>query len=456
MTILMLLAFAAFLLIIIAKPKWGSFLIWPILFCYPHGWWASRGFLPLGAGADDVFCIFLFIVVLLRRNLMEGVPFRFGYAFWTITSFVMIALVATFFGSRQAPSYERILYVRDMLKLVIYWCLFYAIIHCIDDEYDLRRQLFMFSGAAVAGAVLVIATYYMPYRLEAFLAPVTVEKGMADVGARASGAFMNPNSAAGTLACAVALMIASMKLSRHQWTKIISYGSIFVLFAAIMMTRSRSGFFALGIVLVLMAVAGRYKKVGWSLIIVGVVVGFFFVGARELFRERLGQIYDPMVGAWAQNVEGRFSTWSSYFETASARDYLVGQGSRRGIVKNATESHSAYVSLITVYGIGGLVWGVVILFLFLRKYTLLKEFPDPFIHVMASGCLWALMIWGLYAMTADALSSYYPRYVLFFTVVLLGRTYAIAQHKVAAYYAAEAMDESVYEAGRPIADVVSS
>ncbi|HDS84755.1 MAG TPA: hypothetical protein ENN97_06130, partial [Phycisphaerales bacterium] len=188
MTILMLLAFAAFLLIIIAKPKWGSFLIWPILFCYPHGWWASRGFLPLGAGADDVFCIFLFLVVLFRRNLMEGVPFRFGYAFWTITSFVMIALVATFFGSRQAASYERILYIRDMLKLAIYWCLFYAIIHCIDDEYDLRRQLFMFSFAALLGASVVIIHSLFPHQLDWFLAPV-VTRRMAEGSTRASGAF---------------------------------------------------------------------------------------------------------------------------------------------------------------------------------------------------------------------------------------------------------------------------
>lgn len=456
MTVLMLFAFVAFLVIIFVKPKWGSFLIWPILFCYPHGWWASHGFLPLGAGADDVFFVFLFLVVLVRRNLMEGVPFRFGYAFWTITSFVLIALVATYFGSREAAAFERILYLRDMLKLVGYWCLFYAVIHCIDDEYDLRRQLFMFSGAAVAGALLVIAHYYMPYRLDVFLAPVTVEKGMADIGARASGAFMNPNAAAGTLACAVVLIIVSMKLSRYSFTKVVSYGAIFVVLAAILMTRSRSGFVALGTVLLLMALMSRYRKIGWSLIITCAVVGFFFVGARELLRERLGQIYDPTVRAWSQNVEGRLETWKSYFETASAKDYMVGQGYRAGIVKNGMESHNAYVSMITVYGVAGLVWGILAFILFIRKYYILRDYPDSTLSMMASGCLWALMIWGLYAMTSDALSSYYPRYLLFFTVVLLDRAYSAARQKAAAYYVGGLMDESHYNTGWTAGDVVSA
>lgn len=450
MTGLMLFGFTAFLLLILTKPKWGSFLIWPILFTYPHGWWAAHDFLPLGAGADDVFFVILFLAVLIRRNLMGGVPFHFGYAFWTITGFLLVALVATFFGFRESDSYDRLPYIRDMLKLVSYWCLFYAVVHCIDNEYDLRRQLFMFSLATLLGSLVVIVHGLFPHRLGWYLAPVTVE-AIEEGSSRASGAFMNPNAASGTLACAVPLMIAAMKLTRHKIAKLIILGAVFVALAAILMTQSRSGFFALAIVLVSMAVVGRYKRIGWTVIITAFLAASIFTGAKELFQERLSRIYSPETGAWEANVEGRFRTWGEYFETASAQNYLFGQGRRRGIEKNGMESHSAYVSMITVYGIGGVVWGIIAFLLFMKKYYVLAHFPDAFIKVMASVCLWALMAWSIYALTSDALSSYYPRYVLFFTVVLLDRAYAAAEQKSAEIFSWDYMNtDEMMETGNSL------
>jgi hypothetical protein len=41
--------------------------------------------------------------------------------------------------------------------------------------------------------------------------------------------------------------------------------------------------------------------------------------------------------------------------------------------------------------------------------------------------VWALIAWGIYALSADAISSQYPRYLLFYVVVLLDRASAIAR-----------------------------
>ena len=41
--------------------------------------------------------------------------------------------------------------------------------------------------------------------------------------------------------------------------------------------------------------------------------------------------------------------------------------------------------------------------------------------------LWALCAWAIYAATSDALSSQYPRYLLFYAVVLVDRASAIAK-----------------------------
>ena len=47
--------------------------------------------------------------------------------------------------------------------------------------------------------------------------------------------------------------------------------------------------------------------------------------------------------------------------------------------------------------------------------------------IVRCGCVWALVAWGIYAMSADAISSQYPRYLLFYVVVLLDRASAIAR-----------------------------
>lgn len=424
---LMIIGVPVILGIIFFKPKWGSFLIWPILFTYPHAWWFYHQYLPLNIGFDDLLCIFLFLVVLIRRNLLGGVRVRFGYAFWTISAFVVVAVIAIFAGSRDAPSFERVLYIKDILKLGVYWCLFYAILHCIDDERDLKIQLTMFSIAAVLGATIVILQYFFPYQMEIFAAPITLG-GRPPIGfeGRAAGAFRNPNVAASVLGCSLMLIITAMRLQKTISSKIFTYAFIFVLLTGIIATRSRAGLMAFVGAIILMAFFGQGKKFAWLMIIAAIFVGITFLDISRDYLERLRVAYDPSTGVVGKNVAGRFRTWRGYFETATAKDYLLGQGFRQGIAKNGMESHNVYVSLITVYGIGGVIWAVFALVIFFRKALSLRHFPDSFISTISAGCIWALLVWGIYAMAADALNAGYTRYLLFYLVVLLDRAYSIA------------------------------
>ncbi len=77
--------------------------------------------------------------------------------------------------------------------------------------------------------------------------------------------------------------------------------------------------------------------------------------------------------------------------------------------------------MITVYGVGGVIWAFAALMGFLRKACKRDPWADPLIAIVKGGCLWALVTWVAYAFTADALSSQYPRYLLFYLVVLLDR-----------------------------------
>lgn len=433
------------LCIIFVKPKWGTFLIWPILFTYPHGWWYYHGFLPLNIGLDDLFCIFLFLVVLIRRNLLGGVRLRFSYAFWIILAFTFIAVIANIAGSRDAPRFERILYVKDIMKLGVYFALFYAILHCIDDIRDLKIQLAMFSLAAVAGAVIVILHYFFPGRMQAWANPADIQRMGIVYEGRATGAFLNANAAACVLACSLMLVITSIRLQKTAISKIITYTFIFVLLTGVLVTKSRAGLMALTGTLVLMAFVGRGKKFAWLVIIAAIVVGGFFPIIRQLYEERVAGIYDPTTETWGANVAGRFKTWSSYLETATAKEYLLGQGFRQGMVRNGSESHSAYISLIVVYGIGGTLWGFLALVLFLKRVNMLRHSPDPLIGVVASGCMWALIAWGIYAVAADAVSNHYGRYLLFYLIVLIDRAvYAFRQEQVQQLESEESFSEAWY------------
>ena len=73
--VIILLTFVA-LCVIVAKPKVGTYVIWFVLFLYPHTFWFKLG-LPWNIGADDIFFIVLFLVVVTRRNILGGISIRF-------------------------------------------------------------------------------------------------------------------------------------------------------------------------------------------------------------------------------------------------------------------------------------------------------------------------------------------------------------------------------------------
>lgn len=416
------------LLIIFIKPKWGTFLIWLILFTYPHGWWYYKAFLPFNIGADDLFCVSLFFVVLIRRNILEGVPFRFGYAFWTITSFSIITIIANVAGTLGSGFADRTLLIKDILKLLVYWGLFYAILHCIDDVRDLKIQFTMFSIAAVVGGVIVILHYFYPGQMIHWTNPLALQKLGVVYEARAHGAFLNSNGAGCVLACCLAILATTVRLQKRAISKMVLYGFIGILLIGVLVTKSRSGLMALGGTFMIMAFVGKNKKIAWMVVIAGIVVAIAIPGVRVAFQRRLSDIYITGSG-WGSHILGRFDVWKHYFETATTSIYFFGQGHRQGIILNRTESHSFYVSMITVYGIGGFIWAIITFPIFFKKMLLSRKAIDPLVGMVGAGCMWGLIAWLIYGTSSDAISSQYPRYLLFYFIVLIDRVGFLVQQE---------------------------
>lgn len=422
MTALFLISVPFVLLLILFKPKWGTFLIWPILFTYPHNFWYSHGFLPLNIGVDDLFCLFLFVVVVLRRNLMEGVPIRFGFAFWAVSLFAAVSILAHASGFFEVSGAYRTVVIKDTLKNLVFFALFYAVLHCIDDHRDLRIQFGMFSLAALIGALLVVLQHFFPHRMEIFAIPRVSEFGGLTEESRAAGAFMNPNAAACILTCSLLLVITSIRLFQGVLMKILFYGFTFFLLAAILLTQSRAGLLALFGALVLMGLFGKNKRYTWLLLGMILVVGVLFTEVRQSAGERFQEAYNPATGEVGVNVAGRFEIWKTYLETSTFKDYLLGQGPFAASVQTGmAESHSLYVSILTVYGLPGLIWAGCVLILFVRRSHWVRKSWDQFLGVVGDGCLWAFAAWAIYGVASDALSSNYTRYMLFFLIVLVDR-----------------------------------
>ena len=411
-------------LVVLIFPKFASVTIWPVLFLYPHNWWYQQQFLPMNIGADDLFCLLLFLGVVLRRNVIGGVEIRMGFAFWVITAFTVISVVANFAGHLEVGGGNAPDAIKSALKPAVYWALFYAILHCIDNTRDLKVQLLMFSASAALGATLVIVQNYIPDMLTAFARPRAIS-GLAGFTqeSRGAGAFLNPNAAACVLGCSVLLSMTAVRLQRRIFVKVFIYALIVILLVGILYTRSRSGLIALVIPATLMALLSRSRVLALLVIFGAIGVAGIFAEASGLFGERLTEAYT--FGSPGQNVMGRLATWKWYLTESSPSNYLVGQGAAAGVAKFGMESHNAYISLLTVYGIGGVLWAGVALVGFVRRAKSSLRSADPVVHAVASGCMWTLLFWGLYACTADAISSPYSRYLLFYLIVLVDRTHAL-------------------------------
>ena len=422
--------------IILIKPKWGTFIIWLVLFTYPHGFWYYRQYLPLNIGFDDVFCIFLFLMIVIRRNIMGGVRIRFGYAFWVLTAFSIVVAIAILNGARDFPEVYRERWIKELLKLGIFWGLFYAILHCIDDERDLKKQFFMFSLAAGAGAFIVILQYTSPYLAIPWTSPEVIEAhGALQYQGRAGGAFLHPNAAACVLVCSAILVTTSIRLQKVIISKIIVYSLVFVLLLGVLVTKSRAGLMALAGSFGLMAFIGKSKRIAWVIIVAGIIVAMRFGNIREAFQERIVQAYDPETGALGENIVYRFEIWKDFFRSATFSIYIFGQGAARAAARNQFTSHSAYVSLVTVYGVGGIIWAITSIVVFFKKARDLMQTVNPMLSMISAGCVWALIALGIYGLSADAISSSFPRYLLFYLVVLVDRaSYFARQEELSLVY----------------------
>ena len=153
------------LLVLLAQPKLGFVLIWPILFVYPHLYLERLELLPWNIGVDDLFILGFCLIVIVRCNLIGGVPVRAGFSFLGAFLFFVLWGVANFSGWSLMPELPAEAVVKPTLKCGIHVCFTYALLHTIDTGDDVRRVALVYSAALALAAVTVIRHANFPNQM---------------------------------------------------------------------------------------------------------------------------------------------------------------------------------------------------------------------------------------------------------------------------------------------------
>ena len=409
------------LLAILVKPKLGVVLLWPALFMYPHYYMWQRQLLPLNIGIDDLFICTLFIIVLVRRNLMEGVRPRLGYAFWSTFIFFIIVLIGNINGYLlvRAESAE---FAKKMLKGALSVLLAYSLLNCIDDLDDLKRVVFSFCFFAGVGAVIMIMQQLSPGPFSIFASPHYVERLQAGINPAPAGAFMNRNNAALILGVASLIIVNTHRLGSQYFRKNLRFVLLGIMVIAVLFTRSRSGFLCLVIPLTMMSFLSGNKGYAMLLLIAGLTIFMVLPAFRTALFERFGTggTAEENIGFWAP-ILGRYKAVFEVWGNVTLRRLIFGQSGIADLILGWPIAHSAYLGIPLIYGIGGAIWAMTFFTIMYRKAKTMKRHYDITIASLGSGVSWCLLVFAAVGVAGLVLGNLYIRYTLFLLAVVVQR-----------------------------------
>lgn len=420
------------LAMVLWNPKWGPIFLWPMLFMYPHYYMWQRQLLPLNIGIDDLFICVLFLVTVLRRNIMGGIRPQFGYAVWATLLFFIISVTSNVNGYFVAGRVDLAIFAKAALKGIITFFLAYSLVNTIDDEEDLKRVVFSFCFFAGTGAVLVILQNYFPGPMQIFTSAVEAERAwLYGMRARPSGAFMNANNAAVVMGSAGLIIVSTLRLKSRYFGKSIRFVCLGIMVLAILMTRSRSGFLCLLIPLILMSVMSKTRRYAWLFLVLGIAAIMAFPGVREALFERFTGT--GRMAGFSAPIRMRLERGVELWQTVTFRRLIFGQSMHADILLGNMPPHNAYLGIPLGFGIFGAIWAITVVTIMLRKARFTKKYADLSLAPYGSAIEWCLFAFALYCVVGGILITNYARYTLFLLAVIVQKCADITWQSSIAY-----------------------
>ncbi len=415
------------LIAVVANPKLGAVLVWPIIYLYPHLYMSRLDLIPWNIGVDDAFICCFFVAVVIRRNLFAGVGIRLGVSVLGAFAYFVIWGVSNLSGWAMMPELLPNEVVKPILKGFIFFLFTYAMANCIDDERDLKRVAWAFVLTLVAASVTILLHQSFPEQMIIFTNE-KIEKYQSWYGTapRAVGSLMNPNTAGVILGMATVFATRLFKIAVSSTAKVALIAGVAIMLAGLVYTESRTGALALGIVLVSMTISGRSRAFPAMIILAAIFAVAFRPSFLQDFFSRFAQAIDTVgsvrLGASAQS---RVDTWMLYVKTATAQSIVLGQGQIVPISLIGFHAHSSYISALFIHGIAGLCWFVGFFgVLVWRGNAAVRSKLEPF-STLGSAVVWSIAIFFVASFTLDLLVSFNTRFIFFFYAVLVERNYGL-------------------------------
>jgi hypothetical protein len=402
---------------VIVRPKIGALLIWPVLIVYPHGLQAAAH-MPQNLNFGDVFVIFVAIMVFLRvsgRQRRMGPTLKIAIAMWIICSW------SAFFGLLQPdfPQGDMPIAIRSILKQGGLVALCFCFLETLDTPEDCWRMARWFAFSIAAAGLVVIVGMRSVAVSRIFDPGVAIALG--DSGGelnrdRGFGSLMSANSAAQVLSYGICVSIILYEYSRgwRRWAFFAVPGTLAV---GIFFTGSRTGFITLALIPAVLLLMHGLRK--WA---AGYALGAFLVplAVPRLFRIMMERVSTMFVkGGDTLQLSHEASTrpviWAGYLHSLTPTSLALGQGNALAVYRALVQTgaiglpHNGYLNLLCYWGIPGVIWWLVFMYVFIRFIRRLRRYGRE-------GLLWSRAM-TLYLITmswaACTLDAYQPGTLLF-------------------------------------------
>lgn len=429
MTLVLFLIITCFILgAMFLYPKWGFVLMWPVLTMYPHTLVYELKIIPFNAGVDDLFMCVFFLIVLLRRNILGGIPIRMGFPVWSALGFFLALTIANINSQLLIGSVTGVIseeFLKKSLKGVVLVCMVYSVTNTVDDIKDMRTLTLSLAFFLGLGAVLVIIQQFLPDQMRIFrgvkVGQEMLMSGYRNLERRPAGALGNANDAAAMMSLAVLMLIGTLRLRASRFPKALRFITMGTLVVAILLTQSRSGFLTLVIPLFLMSVFSKNKSYTWLFILLGAVLLMAFAGAREAMFDRFAGVgQQTTTDVWGA-ISVRLETVTQAWSRISVRRFAFGQNMIVDLLRGQEYPHNLYLGIPLMYGVVGVACALVFFFKTVGSYRYMRHHQDPTIPCLAELVRWCLVGFAFYGLANDFLTSPILTYMLFVLAILAHR-----------------------------------
>ncbi len=379
-------------LVAVLRPKAGALVIWPVLMCYPRGYWREHGPLPAGVTFDDLTVLVAAASLFVWRGKL-----RLGWSVYIVLAYAAIIALGNTVGLLGWGPPDDLAYliaVREVIKTLVFAAAAYTIIASVDNWQDMNHLAWAVCLSLFLGAVTVVISAYNVEFAKAF-ASATKEVIYESSNYRPGGAFAEPNTVGGVMVLGLSVVVMQIQSARRFGKVVLILGAI-TMVIAIFLSRSRSGTLGLITLLASILVIKRLRAWGVATFLAIAVALLMLPNYYTPVVDRLTGSFDLGNGELSGDEGTRSDIWLRHLNNLDTVTLLSGQG--QGIARwreDGIQPHSGYLDLVCYYGVWGAFWfGALVLGFAKRARMLLwSGAADAGRLAQAGMLLFGMMLW---------------------------------------------------------------